>query len=189
MQIVLASRSPRRQELLRLIAPQFTVLPSDFDESELMQRHLSPRETVEALSRGKAEAVFASLHDPDDTVVIGGDTVVVSPDDAIFGIPANHEEAFAMIRALSGVTHQVLTGVTLCKKGKIETFSVATDVTFYPLTDEEIERYLQTGESYDKAGGYGIQGYGGLLVQSISGDYHNVVGLPVATLARKLINF
>lgn len=189
MKIVLASRSPRRQELLRLIFPEFTVMPSEFEEAALMQQKLPPSEMVKQLSRGKACSVFDALGQPTDTMVIGGDTVVISPEGKVFGIPADRADAAQMLRALSGRRHQVMTGVTLCKSGKTESFSVATDVIFFPLTEADITWYLDTGEPFDKAGGYGIQGYGSLLIEAIHGDYPNVVGLPVAALARKLSKF
>ena len=123
--------------------------------------------------------------------MIGGDTVVVSPDGEIMGKPADRADGARMLRRLSGATHQVITAVALLARMEDGTerervFSVSTDVTFYPLSDEEIERYLDSGEPFDKAGAYGIQGLGGLLVEKINGDYNNVVGLPVAKLYREL---
>lgn len=186
--VVLASRSPRRQELLRLITEDFTVRVSHFDERPLMAKagSLSPEELVKALSAGKAQAVLAECP---DALVIGGDTVVVSPSAEIFGIPRDREDAARMLRALSGQIHRVVTGMTICGDGSAFSFAVSTDVEFYPLSETEIAAYLDTGEPFDKAGGYGIQGYGGLLVRGIRGSYDNVVGLPAAELSRNLRKF
>ena len=186
--VVLASRSPRRQELLRLITEDFTVRVSHFDEGPLMAKaeSLSPEDLVKALSAGKAQAVLAECP---DALVIGGDTVVVSPDGEIFGIPRDRADAARMLRALSGQIHRVVTGMTICGDGSAFSFAVSTDVEFYPLSETEIAAYLDTGEPFDKAGGYGIQGYGGLLVRGIRGSYDNVVGLPAAELSRNLRKF
>lgn len=186
--VVLASRSPRRQELLRLITEDFTVRVSHFDERPLMAKagSLAPEELVKALSAGKAQAVLAECP---DALVIGGDTVVVSPSAEIFGIPRDREDAARMLRALSGRSHRVVTGMTICGDGSAFSFAVSTDVEFYPLSETEIAAYLDTGEPFDKAGGYGIQGYGGLLVRGIRGSYDNVVGLPAAELSRNLRKF
>ena len=188
--LVLASRSPRRQELLRMITGNFRVEVSHFDESPLMaDKSLSPEKLVEALSAGKAGAVLQNAGLPEKAVVIGGDTVVVSPAGEIFGIPADREQARQMISALAGNVHQVLTGMTICSREKIRSFSVCTEVEFYPLSPEQIDWYLDTGEPFDKAGAYGIQGYGSLLVKGIRGSYDNVVGLPTAVLWRELQEF
>ena len=186
--VVLASRSPRRQELLRLITEDFTVRVSHFDERPLMAKagSLSPEELVKALSAGKAQAVLAECP---DALVIGGDTVVVSPSAEIFGIPRDRADAARMLRALSGRSQRVVTGMTLCGDGSAFSFAVSTDVEFYPLSETEIAAYLDTGEPFDKAGGYGIQGCGGLLVRGIRGSYDNVVGLPAAELSRNLRKF
>ena len=186
--VVLASRSPRRQELLRLITEDFTVRVSHFDERPLMAKagSLSPEELVKALSAGKAQAVLAECP---DALVIGGDTVVVSPSAEIFGIPRDRADAARMLRALSGRSHRVVNGMTICGDGSAFSFAVSTDVEFYPLSETEIAAYLDTGEPFDKAGGYGIQGCGGLLVRGIRGSYDNVVGLPAAELSRNLRKF
>lgn len=184
--VILASRSPRRQELLRLITEAFSVQVSRFDEEPLMGAGLPPEALVRALSAGKAGAVCA---EHPDALIIGGDTVVVSPDGEIFGIPKDRADAARMLRSLAGRTHRVVTGVTIREKEHALSFAVSTDVAFYPLSDGEIEAYLDTGEPFDKAGAYGIQGYGGLLVQGIRGSYDNVVGLPAAELCHKLQDF
>lgn len=173
-----------------MITPDFAVKTSDFDESSLMacKDTLSPGEIVGRLSAGKAQAVFEALGGGRENLVIGGDTVVVSPEGEIFGIPRDRDDAFRMLSALSGRTHRVITGITLTN-GREETFTSTTFVTFYPLSRGEIEDYLDTDEPYDKAGGYGVQSLGGLFVEKIDGDYYNVVGLPVAKLQRELEKF
>lgn len=196
MQYILGSGSPRRKELLGMILPEFTVHPSQFDESSLMTSGLSAEETVQELSRHKALDVYNTICIENTErnysfCVIGGDTVVVSPDGEIMGKPADRADGARMLRALSSATHRVITAVAILMrtadgKEREKVFSVITEVTFYPLSEQEIERYLDSGEPFDKAGAYGIQGLGGLLVEKINGDYNNVVGLPVARLYREL---
>ena len=137
------------------------------------------------LARQKAEAVAARF--PGE-LVIGADTGVFFGSE-MFGKPKDREDAARMLRVLSGKTHEVITGCAMCLQGKIHSFSVCSEVTFYPLEEEEIRSYLQTGESFDKAGAYGIQGKGALLVRRIRGDYYNIVGLPVAALSREIRQF
>ena len=188
--LCLASGSPRRQELLAQITPDFFVEVSSFDEAPLMAESHPPNGLVRRLSAGKAAEVYSRLGEPVDLMVIGGDTVVVSPDGEIFGKPADRVDAKRMLSALSGRVHQVITGVSLFGLGREPlSFAVSTEVEFYPLTQEEINWYLDTGEPFDKAGAYGIQGRGGLLIRGISGDYDNVVGLPVSALARALAHW
>ena len=187
--LILASRSPRRRELLSRLTEAFRAETSDFDEAPLMAASLSPEDLVLALSEGKARSVLARPDTPAEAVVIGGDTVVVSPDGGIFGIPKDPADAARMLRALSGRTHRVITGVSLVRKDALRRFSVTTRVEFYPLSDDTLRWYLATGEPFDKAGAYGIQGKGALLVRGISGDYCNVVGLPLAELALQLADF
>ena len=176
--IILASKSPRRKELLSLCGLEFEIKPADADET--LPLGITPKEAVEMLSRIKAEPLRNGCD-----IIIGADTVVAL-DGVIMGKPRDEKDAFDMLRALSGRTHGVYTGVTLLKGEKTLTFSEKTDVEFYPLSDEEINEYIATGEPLDKAGAYGIQGKGGLLIRGISGDYNNVVGLPVARLLREL---
>ena len=183
MALILASGSPRRRELMRLITPDFTVCASGAEET--VPSGLTPAQTVEALSRIKGDAVFREH--PGDTVV-ASDTVV-AVDGQILGKPADRAEAAAMLRALSGKTHEVFTGVYVVSPKKSAVFHDRTLVTFYPLTPQEIEAYVDTGEPFDKAGAYGIQGRGALLVQGIAGDYYNVMGFPVAKAARVLRAF
>ena len=188
MKIILASGSPRRKELLRLIYPDFSVVPSPFDEKSLDPAGLSPETLAETLARRKAEAVFRQTEG--DTLVIGGDTVVVSPEGEAMGKPRDAADAARMLRALSGKRHRVASGTGIFwRKGGTEgahSFRTVTQVTFYPLDAKEIAAYIATGEPFDKAGGYGIQGYGGMLVEKIDGDYWNVVGLPAGRLRREL---
>ena len=182
MEIILASQSPRRKELLeRMGIRSFTVMDSGVDEHE--EELLPPEELVCRLSERKAEAVARRA--PAGAVVIAADTVV-SLDGAILGKPADKLEAFRMLSTLSGVRHQVYTGVTVMRDGEKQVEHETTDVTFRELSEEEIEHYLATGEPMDKAGAYGIQGYGALLVERIEGDYYNVMGLPVCRLGQML---
>lgn len=183
MSYILASGSPRRQELLKLITEDFTVHPVDADET------LPAGMPVEMAAAYLADlkAKTAAVQFPEE-IVIGCDTIVLLGDE-IMGKPKDREDAFRMLRQLSGETHSVLTGVSLYYGKQTTVFTTETMVTFYPLSDAEIEAYLDTGEPFDKAGAYGIQGKGSLLVQGIEGDYFNVVGLPVAALSRQLRQF
>lgn len=184
MKIVLASQSPRRQDLLGQMGLEFTTRSPQIDEDAFQGR--DARDLVQTLSREKARWVAAQL--PGDPIVIGADTVVVR-DGTILGKPKDPADARAMLASLSGRTHQVYTGVTVCQGDKVVTQAEETQVTFRPLTQQEIACYVATGEPMDKAGAYGIQGLGGLLVAGIQGDYHNVVGLPVCRLGQILRDF
>lgn len=177
--LILASKSPRRKELLSLITENFVIKTANVDET--LPRGITPDKAVEYLSKIKAEP-FANGVD----TVIGADTVV-AVDGKILGKPANRQEAFDMLKTLSGKYHSVFTGVTVIKPEGTVTFSVETRVKFFDLTDDEINAYIATGECDDKAGAYGIQGKGALLVEKIDGDYFNVVGLPV-NLVNKFLN-
>lgn len=183
--IVLASASPRRRELLAGIGLQFTVEPARFDEASIHVE--SPEEWVKALARGKASEV-ASRHP--DALVIGADTAVLI-DGQVLGKPKDAGDAHRMLRLLSDRTHRVLTGVALIHRssGRERAHVESTDVTFGPLSDEQIARYVATGEPMDKAGAYGIQGFGATLVREVKGCYFNVVGLPLYSLARMLSEF
>lgn len=176
--IILASKSPRRKELLSFITTDFTVKSADVDET--LPQGITPDKAVEYLSKIKAEP----LKNEND-IVIGADTVVAL-DGKILGKPRDEADAFATLRMLSGREHSVFTGVSVIKGEKIETFSVQTKVKMFELTDEEIKEYIATAEPFDKAGSYGIQGKGSLLVEKIDGDYFNVVGLPISRLNRVL---
>lgn len=179
--IILASKSPRRLELMKYITENFIVKSADADET--LPKGLSPEEAVLRLSAIKAEP-FRN----DEDTVIGADTVVALGR-KILGKPKNDDDARAMLRSLSGKTHSVFTGVTIIHSQESTSFAVQTKVSFYELSDEDIERYIKTGEYRDKAGSYGIQGYGSLFVKEIKGDYFNVVGLPIGKLNKELKNF
>ena len=179
MKLILASSSPRRKEILENAGYAFEIVPSGADESAEIS---GPSELVKHLSRVKAEAVSKDFP---CAVVIGADTVV-SIGGSILQKPKDTEDAKAMLRLLSGKTHEVFTGVAVLRGGTGETFSVCSRVVFYALTEDLICRYAATGEPLDKAGGYGIQGRGSLLVREIEGDYFNIMGLPVAPLSRRL---
>lgn len=184
MRIILASASPRRKELLAQIGLDFEVLVSDVEE---VITEIAPNRVVEELSMQKAEAVFQRTEG--DVMVIGADTVVAL-DNIILGKPSDKEHAIKMLKKLQGQEHCVYTGVTLyVRKGENtfrNTFSECTVVKFYPMTDGEIKWYVETGEPMDKAGAYGIQGLGARFVERISGDYNNVVGLPIARLYQEI---
>ncbi len=182
--VILASASPRRQELIKLIFDRVEILPADCDEA--LPEGIGAREAVEYLSeiKNKASAKLTGK----ENLIISADTVV-AVDDEILGKPVDKEDARRMISLLSGKVHQVYTGVTLSLNGKTKTFSEKTDVEFFDLTEEEIEEYISSNEPYDKAGAYGIQGKAGLLVKGINGDYYNVVGFPIARLKREIEEF
>lgn len=181
MHYILASQSPRRQELLHQMGLEFTVQPADVDET--LPPELSPEQAVAQLSRRKAEAISCQ---PDDCV-IAADTIVVCGQ--ILGKPQDEADAVRMLKLLSGRTHQVMTAVTVRCGNREDTQVSITDVTFRTLETGEAERYTATGEPMDKAGAYGIQGGGALFVERIAGDYYGVMGLPVCmlhTMLRKL---
>lgn len=178
--IVLASNSPRRKELLRLICPSFEIEPADIDENRADNIPLD--KMPEYLALKKAEMIHRKH--PDD-VVIGCDTGVFI-DNMMIGKPSSDKTAFEILKLLSGKTHRVITGCAVFSGEQKLSFSQTTEVEFYPLSDAEINAYIATGEPCDKAGAYGIQGKGALFVKQIRGDYYNVVGLPVALLSRKL---
>lgn len=189
MYLLLASASPRRAEILRRIGVSFTVLPADADES--VSALLSPAETVAALSRRKARAVFLKCEAEKllfDGKAAGKEIPILAADTMVerggrlLGKPHGEEDALQMLRTLSGKSHTVHTGVTVLYRGKEVSRTVATEVFFRTLSDEEIRAYVRSGEPLDKAGAYGIQGIGALLVEKIVGDYDNVVGLPAAAL-------
>lgn len=185
MAIILASQSPRRRQLLEQVGfTDFLIRPAQGEE--LADPNLDPGGLVEALSRQKALEISASA-DPED-LIIAADTVV-AVDGQVLGKPHSIQQAHEMLSALSGREHTVYTGVTVCRGGQILTQHEATTVRFRPLTAQEIDAYIATGEPMDKAGSYGIQGRGALLVEGISGDYFNVVGLPVCWLGRMLTQF
>ena len=175
MNLILASASPRRKELLSLFGIPFEIRVADIDET--MDPGKAPFEEVGRVSRAKALAVPAEKED----VVIAADTIVVCGG-KVLGKPHDEAEAKAMLRLLSGRDHQVMTGCTIRAGGTCETFTEVTDLHFRELGDKEIEKYVASGEPMDKAGGYGIQGGAALFCQRMAGDYYNVMGLPVCRL-------
>ena len=196
-QIILASQSPRRKELLEQMGLEFDICPAKGEE--VITKKI-PAEVVEELSKQKAEEVasmvasYGAQHEeltsPSDILVIGADTIVAFGDE-ILGKPKDVEHAKAMLRKLSGNTHQVYTGVTIVimdTQGRCgeKSFVERTEVTMYPMSEEEINRYVESGEPMDKAGSYGIQGKGAIHIKEIHGDYNNVVGLPIARLYQEL---
>lgn len=186
-EIILASASPRRRELLGHLGLEFRVAPSDVDETPLVQAMRDPERLVAALAEAKAMPV-ARMHP--GALVIGADTIVVL-DGEILGKPVDARQARAMLERLAGRTHRVYTGVAIVEggSGRAEVGVESTAVTFGPMTPETIERYVRTGEPLDKAGAYGIQGLGATLVERVEGCYFNVVGLPLFRLARMLEAF
>lgn len=182
--LILASASPRRSEILRKAGYDFKVIPSCADEN-ISPIPNSPALFVEKLAHIKAEEVF--LKNP-DACVIGADTVVVL-DGKILGKPKDENDAFLMLKSLSGKTHTVYTGVSVISKDKTVTFNEASRVTFNTLSDDEIHAYIATKEPMDKAGSYGIQGYGAVFVSHIDGCYFNIMGLPISKLYNVLKQF
>ncbi len=183
MEYILASASPRRNELLKIIVPEFEVIPADIDET--VPENIDIFSSPEYLAVQKA--LYISRLHPNKTV-IGSDTGVFI-EDTMLGKPKDKADAYKMLCLLSGRTHKVITGCAICKGGKSMSFSVTSLVTFYDLGEQEIKDYIKTGECDDKAGAYGIQGKGCTLVKEINGDYFNIVGLPVARLNREIKNF
>ena len=178
--IVLASASPRRREICDLLGLTYTVEPA---KTELpTDPALSPDQAVLCVARGKAEEI--AEHYP-QAVVIGADTVVVV-DDTILGKPKDADDAKAMLRRLSGREHRVITAVWICDGDKSEGFADSAAVTFMPMTDEEIDAYVKSGEPMDKAGAYAIQGNGMRYIRSINGDFYTVMGLPSGRLYEML---
>ena len=181
MNLILASASPRRQELLKLFGLPFVVRVADIDET--MDAAKAPRDEVSRVSRCKAVAVPRREND----VVIAADTIVVC-EGKVLGKPKTEDEACVMLRLLSGRDHQVMTGVTVLRDEEIVSFTEITDLHFRELSDQEIARYVASGEPMDKAGAYGIQGGAALFCTHMVGDYYNVMGLPVCRLGQVLRN-
>ena len=180
MKTILASASPRRKELLTLAGIEYEVVVSQCEE--ILPDGITPDKAVEELARQKAEDVFN--RNP-DCMIIAADTVVALGN-TILGKPKDEDDAFAMLSSLSGRRHTVFTGVCIKSEDKTDIFHVATEVEFYDLSEKEIKDYIATKEPMDKAGAYGIQGKGFVLVKGIHGDYFNVVGLPLAETVRHL---
>ncbi|SHH30766.1 Maf family protein [Thermosipho atlanticus] len=173
MKIILASNSPRRIELLKKLQLQFKIQPPNIDE-EINEK--DPIKHVLTLSKLKAENVFKDFN----SIVIGADTIVFHKE--IFGKPKDYLDAYNMLKSLSGTWHEVFTGVTILLKNESISFFERTKVKFKKLSDELIKYYLSTGEPFDKAGAYAIQGLGSILIEKIDGDFYNVMGLPISKL-------
>lgn len=179
-EVILASQSPRRKELLSLIFSSFKVVPAKGEEiaDPAAETDLVPQ----FLALNKCREIAGRFR---DELVIGCDTAVILGNE-IMGKPKNDDDAFRMLKMLSGKTHKVISGTAIYFKEEYHSFSSMTEVTFRDLSDDDIIEYIKTGEPFDKAGAYGIQGKGSLLVKKINGDYFNVVGLPVSQLAYEL---
>jgi septum formation protein len=183
--IILASESPRRKELLALTGLKFRVVTSDYEED--MSRSMSPHKLARFLSYEKAQAV-AACHK--NAVIIAADTFILI-NGKLLGKPHTHKEARKMLKLLNGRSHSVITGYTIIDTAENISLSrsVGTKVWLRNLTDREIDAYVESGEPLDKAGAYAIQGLGSVLVKKIEGDYFNVIGLPLSSLAKDLKNF
>ena len=179
MNLILASASPRRKELLSLFGVPFSIRAADLDEA--MDPGKAPFDEVARVSRLKALATVRS----DEDVVIAADTIVVCAGQ-VLGKPKDAADACRMLRLLSGRDHQVMTGVTVLRGSEAVTFTEVTDLHFRELSEKEIARYVATGEPMDKAGSYGIQGGAALFCTGMNGDYYNVMGLPVCALGEVL---
>ena len=179
MQLILASASPRRKALLSLFGIPFTVRAADIDETMDPEKPLF--DEVARVSRLKALAVSRGEED----IVIAADTIVVCQG-RVLGKPHSEAEAASMLRLLSGRDHQVMTGCTILYGDRAETFTEVTSLHFRPLSEKEIQKYVQSGEPMDKAGAYGIQGGAALFCEKLEGDYYNVMGLPVCRLYETL---
>lgn len=183
MTVILASQSPRRQELLHWLMDDFAVQPADIDED--VKDQYAPTDYVMEMARQKA-AVVAAEHP--EALVIASDTVVVL-EEQILGKPKSREEAFNMLKSMSGGSHLVYTSVVIRQEDQIEEKLTSATVTFYPLTDGEINRYLDSDDYKDKAGAYGIQNGAGVFVEKIEGDYYSIVGFPVGAVNQMLKQF
>ena len=182
-EIILASASPRRQELLKEILSDFRVVVSSADE--VVPTGMKTDDIPEHLAMLKANDVLSKCT---DAVVIGSDTIVVV-DDKVLGKPKDEQDAFNMLKSLSGRKHVVMTGCAIVSSDKKLSFTVKTEVEFFELTDDDINSYIRTNDPFDKAGAYGIQSQGKTLVKAIYGDFYSVVGLPVGQLKRELKTF
>ena len=182
MNLILASQSPRRKELLGLLGHPFVIRVADIDET--MDETLAPFDEVARVSRMKALAVERE----EDDIVVAADTIVVCGGQ-VLGKPRDEADAFRILRLLSGRDHQVMTGMTVCRGEESISTTVVTDIHFRELSDGEIRHYIATGEPMDKAGAYGIQGGAALFATHLDGDYYNVMGLPVCTLTDLLRRF
>lgn len=182
--IILASKSPRRQELMQLIGLEFQVMTEDVDET--MDPSLPLKEEIKRVSSLKAAAVQSACTKED--IIVAADTMVAI-DGQRLGKPKTEGDAVRMLKMLSGNSHDVITGLTVMQGDRVETTSVVTQVAFRNLSDEEIRAYVATGEPMDKAGAYAVQGKGSIFVSGLIGDYFNVMGLPLCTLSGLLRKF
>lgn len=181
--IILASNSPRRKEILNMLGIDFKCIPSSVDEN--VDDSVKISDIAETLAYRKASDIFKT-HTKD--IVIGADTVVVCENN-VLGKPVNSDDSKRMLKLLSGKEHSVLTGVSIISKDNSVSFTVASTVEFYNLTDNEIDWYISTGEPADKAGSYAIQGLGAKFIKSLNGDFYSVMGLPAARLYQELKSF
>jgi septum formation protein len=182
-QIILASKSPRRKQILQQVGLEFTIAVSDFDETQI--KFKTPEDLVEKLSFEKAKVI--AVKNP-NAIIIGADTTVIYKNE-IIGKPTSKQDAIRILKLLSGNIHEVVTGFTVISGNKSITKHVTSKVKFKKLSEAEIKAYVLTGEPMDKAGGYGIQDKGGLFVEDIQGDYFNVVGLPIFAVSEVLKQF
>ena len=183
IELILASGSPRRSELLTLCGYNFRIIVPDINE--ILDSSLPLPQAVEDLACQKASAVFSQFP---DQIVLGADTIVTI-DGLVLGKPKDPDHAYFMLKQLSGRTHQVITGVSIMfpgSSGKHQTFHHSSSVSFHPLSDTEIKEYIRTNEPLDKAGSYGVQGKGALFIEKIDGDFYSVMGLPVSMVHRTL---
>ena len=178
--IILASASPRRKEILELADLEFDVMPSDAQE---ITTKTAPNEVVMELASIKAKDIYKKSEK--QSMIVGADTVVAYQGQ-ILGKPTDEADAKRMLTMLSGQTHEVYTGVCVIEDGKTKTFYEETKVTFYEISDEQIDHYINTGEPMDKAGSYGIQGKAAVFIKGIEGDYYNVVGFPIARFLQEI---
>ena len=178
--IILASASPRRKEILELADLKFDVMPSDAQE---ITTKTAPNEVVMELASIKAKDIYKKSEK--QSMIVGADTIVAYQGQ-ILGKPIDEADAKRMLTMLSGQTHEVYTGVCVIEDGKTKTFYEETKVTFYEISDEQIDHYIKTGEPMDKAGSYGIQGKAAVFIKGIEGDYYNVVGFPIARFLQEI---
>ena len=178
--IILASASPRRKEILELADLKFDIMPSNAQE---ITTKTAPNEVVMELASIKAKDIYKKSEK--QSMIVGADTVVAYQGQ-ILGKPADEADAKRMLTMLSGQTHEVYTGVCIIEDGKTKTFYEETKVTFYEISDEQIDHYIKTGEPMDKAGAYGIQGKAAVFIKGIEGDYYNVVGFPIARFLQEI---
>lgn len=182
--VILASASPRRKELLRLLVDDFEIVPSNADESDPETDDVFT--IPEILAERKCREVAQRCKDDDNTIVIGCDTLVIDPDCTPMGKPKDEADALDMLLRLQGTKHWVVSGVCVYYRGRYSRFSEETEVIFISADESELKAYIASGEPFDKAGAYAIQGLGGLFAEAILGDYNNVVGLPVTHLSEFL---